>query len=78
MAKRKTKAENATAPQKGKETADKNPVKAAVKKPKKVLVRFLKSPAGMYFLPWNVGQEIFFDRDQAEQMESTGHCEIVE
>jgi hypothetical protein len=75
---RKTKAENATASHKGKETADKNPVKQTVKKTSKVMVRFTKSPAGMYFLPWNVGQEIFVDRNQSEQMEATGHCEILE
>lgn len=69
-------AEKATAPQTGKETAEKAPFKN--KRPGLKRITITGPVAGKYLLPWNVGQTVFHDAKQADEMIANGDAKLAE
>lgn len=47
------------------------------KEKKKVKIKFLLPPAGMFFLPYNVGQEVDMDELQAQEIVDAKYAEFV-
>jgi len=72
---KKGSAEQATAPQQGKETAEKAPFKEERKGMKRITIT--APVAGKYLLPWNVGQTVFIEIKQANEMIANGDAKEV-
>jgi hypothetical protein len=64
------KAEKATAPQTGKETAENAPFKNNRKGMRRITIT--APVAGKYLLPWNIGQTVFHEAKQAAEMIANG------
>ena len=59
-------------------TADVNAVIAtATADENTVLIRFLLSPCGAFLLPWNVGDEVEINVNQAQEMVEAKYAEYV-
>lgn len=49
----------------------------AVNKEGEVRIKFVLSPAGRYFLPYNVGQKVFLQANQADELVEAKYAEYV-